>query len=167
MPHNVFNQYSPSPLGNDVFAQFGDHFSLPIFGNFDPPVASSSLPSLTNSLNPLDVNNDGSVSPIDALIVINQLNTGKQPLRVSALATPPFYDVSGDNFVSPVDALTVINYLNSHHNGAGGEGEGEATDAALVGDGFFAPDLVQDELLSLLAADTLTIRPRQLRPSSS
>jgi hypothetical protein len=163
LPHNVFNQYSPSPLGNDVFAQFGDHFSLPVFGNFDPPVASSSLPSLTNSVNPLDVNNDGFVSPVDALIVINQLNTGKQPPRLSAFAMPPFFDVNGDAVVSPADALRVINDLNSHRTAAGGEGEGGAIDAALAANGYSAPDLLQDELLGLLAADTLTTKPRQVR----
>ena len=109
----------------------------------------------------LDKDNDGFVSPIDALIVINQLNTGNQPLRVSALATPPFFDVNGDTFVSPVDALSVINYLNSHHNSVGGEGE--ATDAALAAVNDSSPDAVEDELLGLLAADTLTSKPRIMR----
>ena len=34
----MFQPYSPEPLGNDLVAQFGDDFSLPLFGNFDPPV---------------------------------------------------------------------------------------------------------------------------------
>ncbi len=29
--------FSPKPLGNDLFAQYGDEFALPLFGNFDPP----------------------------------------------------------------------------------------------------------------------------------
>lgn len=29
--------FSPQPLGNDIFAQFGDEFALPLFGNLDPP----------------------------------------------------------------------------------------------------------------------------------
>ena len=31
--------FSPHPLGDDLFAQFGDEFAVPIVGNFDPPVA--------------------------------------------------------------------------------------------------------------------------------
>lgn len=35
------HDFSPSPLGNDLFAQFGDEFAVPIVGNFDPPVAAT------------------------------------------------------------------------------------------------------------------------------
>lgn len=31
-------QFTPAPFGNDLHAQFGDDFALPLFGNFDPPV---------------------------------------------------------------------------------------------------------------------------------
>ncbi len=42
---NALNHpFSPTPLGHDIFAQFGDAFALPIVGNFDPPVAKPSLP---------------------------------------------------------------------------------------------------------------------------
>src|SRR5690606_31752291 len=30
--------FTPAPLGNDLFAQFGDEAPLPVVGNFDPPV---------------------------------------------------------------------------------------------------------------------------------
>lgn len=33
------HQFSPDPLGNDLFAQFGSNLGLPLVGNFDPPVA--------------------------------------------------------------------------------------------------------------------------------
>ena len=29
--------FTPIPFGNDIFAQFGDEFALPVVGNFDPP----------------------------------------------------------------------------------------------------------------------------------
>lgn len=32
-------QFKPIPLGNDLFAQFGDEFAAPLVGNFDPPLA--------------------------------------------------------------------------------------------------------------------------------
>ncbi len=36
--------FEPVPFGNDLFAEFGDERSLPIVGNFDPPVAEVSEP---------------------------------------------------------------------------------------------------------------------------
>ena len=67
------------------------------------------------------MNSDTFVSPIDALLVINDLNAiGARPL-VDPPTGPPFIDVNGDGFLSPLDALLVINYLNR-----GGAGEGES-----------------------------------------
>ncbi len=78
-PSLVFNSYSPDPLGNDLYLQFGDEMALPVFGNFDPPTGGGGTGTIdvnplhrTNS--PLDVNGDGKVSPIDALLVIDLLN---------------------------------------------------------------------------------------------
>ena len=75
-----------------------------------------------NPLNRLDVDNDRSVSPIDVLVIFNELNAligtrvagadGKLPVPNSQTAPPPFLDVNGDCFVSPLDALIVINALN-------------------------------------------------------
>ncbi len=39
--------FSPTPLGDDIFSQFGDEFALPIVGNFDPPVAKPQTPNPT------------------------------------------------------------------------------------------------------------------------
>lgn len=33
--------FTPKPFGKDIFTEFGDQLSLPIVGNFDPPVSSS------------------------------------------------------------------------------------------------------------------------------
>ncbi|MFN3189711.1 MAG: cadherin domain-containing protein [Aureliella sp.] len=67
-----------------------------------------------------DVSNDSFVTPIDALMVINYLNTAEST-EVPSDAPPEFgfVDVNGDNFVTPIDALIVINQLNN------GDGEGE------------------------------------------
>ncbi len=68
----------------------------------------------TNPNGAMDVNNDGQVSPIDALTVINELNANG-PRALGSSAAPVagvFVDVSGDNFISSIDALLVINYLN-------------------------------------------------------
>ena len=99
--------FTPQPFGNDIFAQFGDEFALPVAGNLDPPVINvpADFP-LHNALRPFDVNNDGYVSPLDALIVINTLD-GEE--RVDG---GMFIDTNRDGHVSPLDALLVINELD-------------------------------------------------------
>jgi Ca2+-binding RTX toxin-like protein len=87
----------------------------------------STYRSRHNAVQPNDVNNDGTISPIDALQVITILN---QMLTVESAVTfgglgylsDQALDVSNDSVVSPMDALLVINYLNSVTDG---EGEGE------------------------------------------
>jgi len=39
------HHFSPIPLGEDLFAQFGDEFAVPVVGNFDPPVAGEGVAS--------------------------------------------------------------------------------------------------------------------------
>ncbi|MEO8495777.1 MAG: hypothetical protein ABI614_11945, partial [Planctomycetota bacterium] len=66
-----------------------------------------------NAINQRDVNRDGYVSPVDALIVINFLNAGNRLIAAGESFTMPYVDVSGDWTVSPLDALLIINYLNA------------------------------------------------------
>jgi len=77
--------------------------------------------------------------PLDALIVINELNgrrfsdsLGRLPVPPPAGNPPPYYDVNGDQYATAQDALIIINYLNSQ---IAGEGEGESS---LVAGGFAA-----------------------------
>lgn len=94
------------PLGSGTLI-----YALDDVATFDAP------PLWQNPAVAHDVNNDGHVSPIDALIVINLLNDvgpgsvadlfGGQPVEA------PYRDVSGDGFISPIDALQVINRLNA------------------------------------------------------
>lgn len=65
-----------------------------------------------NSVNAHDVNGDGIITPLDALLVIIDLNTnGSRSLQPSD-SKSLYVDVSGDRFVSPLDALLVIIALN-------------------------------------------------------
>jgi hypothetical protein len=77
-----------------------------------------------NPLTRLDVNGDTVISPLDAVLVINDLNArGPRPLPNPPVAPdvpPPFLDVDCNGGVFPADAVEVINALNS---GTGGEGE--------------------------------------------
>jgi hypothetical protein len=80
-----------------------------------------------NRNNRMDVNNDSSVSPIDALLVLNRLNrTGEGEPDGSGDAPSIFWDVNGDRRISPIDALQVINFLNRGGNNGSGEGEGSS-----------------------------------------
>lgn len=60
-----------------------------------------------------DVDGDALVAPLDALLVIIELNT-RGPFEVDPSEPPDLYlDVSGDNIITPLDALLVIIELNS------------------------------------------------------
>jgi len=158
-PHLAFDPYSPTPLGNDIYAQFGDQFDLPIFGNFDPPpgpvlddTPATDPKFATNHLNAYDVNNDGEVTPTDLMAIITQLNAGTDPLFpiASGLTKPPvkYLDVNGDGDVTPLDLVMEISFLNSYGSGGSvpdaGGGEGESTSLSATN---------SDELYGLLAAD--------------
>ena len=99
-----------------------------VIGDGDGGGGTGAASPFTNTDNPVDVNEDTNVSPLDALIIINDLNTiGARELIVARPAsssgsgdddgdtTDPTagykIDVNGDNWVSPIDALLVINAL--------------------------------------------------------
>jgi hypothetical protein len=103
-----------------------------------------------------DVNQDFTVSPVDALLVINALNNGGsrsfgEGEVASGVAAK--LDVNGDNLLSPIDALGVINRLN----GEGEDGQflisysyqvtdtsGTPITSAVVGETFRITVFVQD-----------------------
>jgi hypothetical protein len=91
------------------------------------------VPSWQNLRNPLDVNSDMRIEPLDALLVINDLNANGPGRLIDPPTGPPFPDVNGDGFVSPIDALLIINYLNRENGFQGGEGEGEGEGVAREG----------------------------------
>ena len=103
-----------------------------------------------NKANPLDVNFDGEVSPIDALLIITYMNDNPDdrtlPLPTTGNSPPPFLDPNGDNSVDPVDALMIINYLNSLANSEGEDGpEGE----------YFAPVTAQATAPAVIYTDAI------------
>ncbi len=110
----------------------------------------------TNPANRLDVNNDGFVSAIDALLVINDMNNnGARPLSSGGEGeggtTHNFIDVNGDRYVTAIDALMVINHLNG---AAGGEGEMVSSDLASEAQlmDFSTDDVVTETLDAIDAA---------------
>ncbi|WP_417746580.1 Ig-like domain-containing protein [Rosistilla oblonga] len=100
-----------------------------------PATTASGESEFQNPVNRYDVNDDGNVTPIDALSIINQLNSsGSGQLAAegeSASEIRRFVDVNGDQFVTPIDALLVINALNTQSvSGASGEAPVAANNAA-------------------------------------
>ncbi len=59
-----------------------------------------------NWVSAMDTDRDTSISPLDVLGVINQINTGSGTYRID-------FDVDRDGNISPLDVLAVINYLNT------------------------------------------------------
>ena len=67
------------------------------------------------------------MSPVDALIVINDLKRkGSRILPPTEYTPPPYIDVDGSSSVEATDVLQVINYIlrQSRTGNGGGEGEG-------------------------------------------
>ncbi|QDV24439.1 putative Ig domain-containing protein [Aureliella helgolandensis] len=93
-----------------------------------------------NVSNRLNVNGDsgGFVSPLDALLVINELNgrnisdplSGVLPKQVESTDGVGYLDVSCDGYVAPIDALLVIDYLNA-------QGSEEPRGALELGTGLY------------------------------
>lgn len=102
-----------------------DRFSAPLYAVPSNQVqAHVDLPLIApwkNGIHAPDVDDDGLLSPIDALLVINSLNSfGPRSLpdfRASSSNYVGYLDTNGDGFLAPIDALLVINALNSYGSG--------------------------------------------------
>lgn len=80
-----------------------------------------------NVQRPSDVNDDGYVSPLDALILLNELNgagprvlgsdeaVGVARVPAGKSSSPRYLDVNSDGMLTPLDALIVLNQLNVQH----------------------------------------------------
>ncbi len=63
-----------------------------------------------------DVNFDGRVDPIDALLIVNAINGRAFPNSLPKESRPPeapFVDADGDGTLSPLDVLVVVNFINA------------------------------------------------------
>lgn len=102
-------------------------------------VASVSVrvfPAFQNPRNPLDVDNDGDVSPLDVLMIINDIEANRfRDLPNDVEETAPYIDTNGNGRLDPLDVLEVINYLN---RGSGESAEGEQSSVADDGESMQA-----------------------------
>jgi hypothetical protein len=100
----------------------------------------------------VDVTDDGLITPLDVLALINEINTNDARL----LPVPPvppylpiaYFDVTGDNQIAPLDVLFVINDLNTHGSRPVPEGENAALTLA-------APNIADSEVDDEVARSTL------------
>ncbi len=79
-------------------------------------VASAAGSAWQNPLFPMDVTNDGMVSPIDLATLSDFLRTHgivTAPARDPQHPAQVYYDVNGDGVVSPVDALMLVTRLSN------------------------------------------------------
>ncbi len=97
-----------------------------------------------NPFQALDTSGDGTISALDALLVINQINvTSGQTGNKLPIFNPTrpkdffFADVNGDANLSPLDALLIINHLNTSRSG---EGEQSPISAQQVDQAFDSVD---------------------------
>ena len=81
-----------------------------------------------NAIMPADVNDDGNVTPVDALTIINELSRrrvtgeGEGAANTFSLGSAArFTDVTGDGRVTPLDALQVLNFMSRHGRAATGQ----------------------------------------------
>ncbi len=117
-------------------------------------VSGADDPAWQNQNEQKDVNGDGFISPIDALLIINYINNngmGTLPDPPPVGFPPPFVDVNGDGDVNAGDVIIVINFLNDQGN-AEGESEGKAAAAAVTLPPPTPQNLVMMELGSDLAS---------------
>ncbi|MEM6692703.1 MAG: dockerin type I domain-containing protein, partial [Planctomycetota bacterium] len=139
----------------DSLSQFND-----LTETFVIDVLENSLPGHNADL-PNDVNHDGEITPLDALIIINYINAhGAGPVADSDLLR--CYDVNGDGMITPLDALLIINFLNTPQTvGGGGTDDGGESEGGGAEGEFIPP---QDLLPQTVPSDSIEeLSPREFR----
>jgi hypothetical protein len=108
-----------------------------------------------------DTSADGIVSPLDALLVINYLNTvGTNSVKIDNDAVRRL-DSSGDGFVSPLDVLLIINAINLQI------GEGEGIDMLHEDEVTQAIDACYAESVGVSFGQYFDIETRRIRSNQS
>lgn len=148
--------YTVNVLAGQVRDTAGNAMAAQAAGTFVVNLTTPASPWHNAALR-YDVNNDGRVSSLDALYIINRLNQGLMGnLSVIGAGITGFVDVNGDGHISPLDALQVINYLNQNP-----PQQQAATAAALptVQDNaaLLAADLAADVAVAARSTATATI----------
>jgi subtilisin family serine protease len=102
------------PAAQGIGTITNDDGSAPAKAGVTSLAASGDTDSFLSNL--YDVDGDGVVSPLDVLLLVNELNAhGPSDRAMDAVRGTPAaaHDISGDGQVTAVDALLVVNYLNA------------------------------------------------------
>ena len=111
-------RYTPQPtfVGTDEFVyRVRDQRGAPsVSATVILDVRRSEVTPYQNGDNIYDVDQSGSVSPLDARLVLDEINarTARQLPAVHADATIRFVDTNGDGFVSGIDVLSVLTAIS-------------------------------------------------------
>ncbi len=101
-----------------------------------------------NIVSPEDADGSGSVTPLDALVVINSINS-------HTATTSSMTDVDGDSSTSPLDALIVVNFLNASNrsNSMSSVSPQSRIDAIEkdISSGTLAPNFTIDDAIEIIA----------------
>lgn len=111
------------PAGSYEFRLIGTQLGSSSFRRSDGSSVSEVITNGTlhvrsiwqNADNPNDINDDGRITPLDVLLLLNELSKGgsrELPMPSPGEEPPPYYDVNGDGYISPLDPLGAINCLN-------------------------------------------------------
>ncbi|MGM0485754.1 MAG: putative Ig domain-containing protein [Planctomycetota bacterium] len=127
-PHDLMNAVLPPsvrrlPSALDVqiisaargISTASEELTLPEAQSTQVLAAADRIVAWHNSVDPHDVSGDGVVSPRDALLIVNDLNSNGARILADGAGVETenaYLDVNDDGFVSPLDALLVINHLN-------------------------------------------------------
>ncbi len=131
---------NPSPTNYSIAISLSASPASTTPASTKPASNTSSSAMRSVPLQWLDASDDGVVSPLDALIVINHLSPEHQSAHDLAFMQ---FDMNDDSLLSPIDALIVINHLNSRGRGTDDlQAEGEANRQRTVG----SDDLIESEL---------------------
>lgn len=138
------------------------------FDSLQITVTSGGVVAQNSSL-PQDVNDDGVVSPVDALLIINEMSRIDSPEgeEGSLVASAFYHDVNGDSNISGIDALQVINYLTRAKNLeelslVGGEQVVSNDDATDSTDQVFAVSGASEKIVSIDAPASQVASPLDL-----
>ena len=115
----INHAFSPTPLGHDLFAEFGDERSLPIVGNFDPPLSPQSVAALGKSMG--DFDGSGKVDQADYNVWRSSFGS------TTNLAA----DANGNGVVDSADYSMWRDHMGQSVPGAGG-GSAASTQVALM-----------------------------------
>ncbi len=121
------------------------------------------IPGFHNTSLPLDVDNDLEVTPLDALVVINQINRSKQliaeelPTEEAEDQAITFCDVDADGSVSDKDILALVEQLNADASlQMGGNGSTNSGDSE--SEGTLSLNSVLEPVITDTEANTLLQR---------